>query len=115
MGDKEQSASKLYEIINSQLLNNDYSFSYEPPVQGSGGNLDPIWWTPAEPLTFKQDQEIRREIARRAISIVRGDKRVAGATFQTVTLSFEGVDTEVIWFDGEPLADVLERLAQALR
>lgn len=84
--------------------------SYERQAQGSGGNqIDPLsYWTypnpPNPPEPWASMMGIRR-----------GEKVVAQAKFETLILTVGGKQTEVIWFEGEELPEVLERLAQALR
>lgn len=49
------------------------------------------------------------------IGIRRSEKKVKDAVFQTLVLTVDGNQHEVVWFEGEALADVLERMAQSMR
>lgn len=79
-------------------------------VQGSDYNspfLDPSWLS---------SQSYRKPSGRDPVPrFHRGQKVVGGAKFSTLTMTFLDTETEVVWFEGEPLADVIERVAQALR
>lgn len=118
------SPDKLRELLAGSYSS---SFDYEPlprkgawnwgsweerNAQGSGGTFPPEadWWEKIEKI-----QKYARETMPSVPILTRGTKKVKDATFATLVLRFEGQEHEVIWFEGEGLPDVLERMAQSMR
>lgn len=118
---KRDDTSTQFEAMKDRLLKESALWEQErltrearERLYSSNSSSDP-WGT--YPLPFGSDFHWKtwRQAYRDQMILDRREKRVGDATFPTLVLTYREKMTEVVWFEGEDLADALERLAQALR